>query len=301
MQDITHLLNNIIHADCLEVMRSMPDNCIDLVCTDPPYGYIKHRLDAPFDANEFFKQSARILKPTGGLIYFGRGVQMARWACLCDDLGLVHKEDIVWYKRNTSSPCHPLGRNHESAYLFGGPQFRARKAKIPAEETMMEVTPGLRRNIARMLAIIRKGCVDEFARAKFDIPNTSRNDNITGSAGIKCTDRLSRFYRMSTAGARECSVIYAPHDRRHTSIHPTQKPVRLFERLIAIASDPGAIVLDPFSGSGSCALAAARSGRQYIAIEIDEEYHRRSVERLQSDMAQWDLTSQPVDPSLLNS
>lgn len=284
MHNVTHLLNNIIHADCLEVMRSLPDNCIDLVCTDPPYGYIKHRLDAPFDVDEFFRQAARILKPTGGLIYFGRGVQMARWACLCDDLGLIHKEDIVWHKRNTSSPCHPLGRNHESAYLFGGPKFRTRKTRVPAEETMMEVTPGLARNIAKMLEIIRRGRVDDLAQAKFDRPSTSRNDNITIQQGAKCIDRLAGFYRMVINGSRERSVIYTQSDSRRTSIHPTQKPVRLFERLIAIASDPGAIVLDPFSGSGSCALAAARSNRQYIGIEIDEEYHRRSVERMQSDL-----------------
>lgn len=284
MQDITSMINSIINADCLDVMRSMPDDCIDLICTDPPYGYLNHRLDTPFDADEFFRQAVRILKPTGGLIYFGRGVPMARWACICDDLGLVLKEELVWYKRNTSSPCHPVGRNHEAAYLFGGPKFRVRKSRIPAEETMMEVTPGLQRNISKMLEIIRRGRPDELARAKFDLPSTSRNDNITSQQGIKCIDRLAGFYRMVINGSRERSVIYTPSDSRHTSIHPTQKPVRLFERLIATASDPGDIVLDTFSGSGSCALAAARTGRQYIGIEIDEEYHRKSVDRLQSDL-----------------
>lgn len=209
--------------------------------------------------------------------------------CILDDLGLVHKEEIVWYKRRQSSPCHPLGRNHEMAHLFGGPKFRVRKSMIPFEEMTTEMTPGVMRHMGHLLETIRHGDVDQLMQEGYTRPNLSRNDNITCNADVKSTLRRKGSIQMMIRGCRERSVMDVIAKELFRTIHPTQKPVRLFERLIAIASDPGAIVLDPFSGSGSCALAALRTGRHYIACEIDEEYHRRSVERLRQEAPALDL------------
>lgn len=65
-------------------------------------------------------------------------------------------------------------------------------------------------------------------------------------------------------------------------LHPTQKPVEILETLIATFSQPDDIVLDPFAGSASTAVAAERLGRRYIAIEKDDRYHAIACERLDS-------------------
>ncbi|HHG2022017.1 TPA: DNA methyltransferase, partial [Klebsiella pneumoniae] len=64
------------------------------------------------------------------------------------------------------------------------------------------------------------------------------------------------------------------------ALHPTQKPVEALQPLIESFSAPGAIVLDPFAGSGSTCVAAYRAGRRYIGIEMLAQYHRAGTERL---------------------
>jgi site-specific DNA-methyltransferase (adenine-specific) len=82
-------------------------------------------------------------------------------------------------------------------------------------------------------------------------------------------------------GTREKDIINCVHDR-YTRIHPTQKPVRLLERLLALVTKEGDFVLDPFSGSASTAIAAHNTGRNFIGFEIDKEYYDLSIKRLEN-------------------
>ena len=65
--------------------------------------------------------------------------------------------------------------------------------------------------------------------------------------------------------------------------HPTQKPLELLNRIILASTKAGDIVLDPFSGSGTTGIAAFRKGRQYIGVELEEEYLKVSIKRLKDD------------------
>jgi DNA modification methylase len=71
------------------------------------------------------------------------------------------------------------------------------------------------------------------------------------------------------------------HDKGR--FHPTQKPVALIEEMILKHSNEGDTVLDCFSGSGTCAIAAARTGRSFLGCELSEEYWRKSVDRIRED------------------
>ena len=77
---------------------------------------------------------------------------------------------------------------------------------------------------------------------------------------------------------------FAPQDPER--FHPTQKPLALIARQIEEYTEPGALILDPFSGSGTTAVAAHMLGRRFICIEKDEDYWRASVERLDKARAQ---------------
>ena len=65
---MTDLINKIHLCDCMDVMLKLPDKSVDLVLTDPPYGYLKHRLDCPFDETAVFGEFNRILKDSGALV-----------------------------------------------------------------------------------------------------------------------------------------------------------------------------------------------------------------------------------------
>lgn len=85
--------------------------------------------------------------------------------------------------------------------------------------------------------------------------------------------------KMIKKGQLEKSIISIPHDR-YARIHPTQKPVRLLERLLALTTKPGDVVLDPFSGSCSTAVACINTNRKYIGFEIDKEYYDAGIHRI---------------------
>lgn len=83
---------------------------------------------------------------------------------------------------------------------------------------------------------------------------------------------------------RPGSLQNFPAPRPDIDWHPTAKPVELFEHYILNSSDPGDLVLDPFGGSGTCAMAAMRTGRRCISIELNEEWFDRKVARLQQEL-----------------
>ena len=82
-------------------------------------------------------------------------------------------------------------------------------------------------------------------------------------------------------GSLESSIISVTKNT-YKAIHPTEKPVRLLERLISLVSDKGDIILDPFCGSGSTCEAAKNIGRDFIGVEIDSEYYAGAYNRLVS-------------------
>ena len=86
-------------------------------------------------------------------------------------------------------------------------------------------------------------------------------------------------------GLNEKSIIKAVRDH-YSAIHPTQKPVRLLERILALTTSPSDVVLDPFSGSCSTAVACISTNRRYIGFEIDKEYYECGVKRLKKALSE---------------
>lgn len=134
-------MNQIFHDDCLNVLRNLETGSVDAIITDPPYGYLKHKLDCPFDAQAVFVECYRVLKDTGAIIFFGRGVPFAKWNVICDELGFIFKEELIWYKKGGSNPCLPVGRLHEIASLFGKSKSKINRIYIDKLDFDKELNP----------------------------------------------------------------------------------------------------------------------------------------------------------------
>lgn len=213
------MLNKIILGDCLDVMRTMPDKCVDLLLTDIPYDGVNRKSNGlrnldkgkadiiTFDLSEFISQSIRIVKGSG-YIFCGWG-QIS----LISDLLVDAKASVrlgFWHKTN------PSPMNGQNIYLSGTEPFIY--FKFP------------------------KATFNAFCRtAVFNYPNG------------------------------------------HSKIHPTEKPLKLFDEIIKISSNENDMVFDPCIGSGTTAIAAIRIGRQFIGIEKDPEYHRLACERVEKE------------------
>ena len=85
--------------------------------------------------------------------------------------------------------------------------------------------------------------------------------------------------RFELPGKRPDDLIACAKVGNQNLTHPNEKPVELLEQLIEATTTPGALILDPFAGSGSTLVAAAKTGRQYIGIEIDEHYSQLAATR----------------------
>lgn len=123
---------NLYNGDCLEEMKSIPDESIDAIITDPPYLYLKNQdFDKAFDEDGVFNECKRILKKSGFIVLFGRGTSFYRWNYILDKLGFTFKEEIIWNKKMTSTIFNPISRTHETISVYTKENGKINNVKVP--------------------------------------------------------------------------------------------------------------------------------------------------------------------------
>lgn len=279
-------LNKIYNEDCQMGIKRIPDNSVDCILTDPPYLYLKNqKLDRPFDEQALFSEFKRVLKPTGFVVMFGRGTSFYRWNTILAELGFEFKEEIVWDKSYTSSPLMPLSRVHETIVIYTKNGGFINKVKVPYLEMKGHDIDGICQDIKRMRSILNNTTSLNNVLAylednkKYLDKDVVDKYNVSRQPGVKQIDRAAAVVSSIENGMNEKSIIREPGNR-YKAIHPTQKPVRLLERLLALTTQPGDVVLDPFSGSRSTAVACINTERKFIGFEIDSEYYEAGIKRL---------------------
>lgn len=276
--------NVIYNEDCTQGMHRIPNGSIDCILTDPPYLYLKNqKLDRLFDEVTFFNECKRVLKKDGFIVLFGRGSSFYRWNTMLADMGFSFKEEIVWDKGRCSSPLMALSRVHETVSVHSIGSSTINKVKIPYIEIKEYDIDAIKSDIKRLMTVFSKSknlkaLLDYFESGQMGLEGVCEK-SITITSGIMRPNRLASLMNSIEQGMNEKDVITLYSDN-HSVIHPTQKPVRLIERLLALVSKDGDVVLDPFSGSASTAVACINTRRKYIGFEIDKEYYDLSIKRI---------------------
>lgn len=143
------------------------------------------------------------------------------------------------------------------------------------------------KNEDRCAAVSRSmtdGCTERsIIRTDLSINDKSNKNRLHGDMMIG--DRACNVMSSIEMGTSEKSIIKQVRDH-YSAIHPTQKPVRLLERLLALTTHPGDVVLDPFAGSCSTAIACVNTNRKFIGFEIDKEYYDAGVKRLNGALSE---------------
>lgn len=277
-------LNKIYNEDCLEGMKRIPDNSVDCILTDPPYLYLKNqKLDRPFDELVFFSECKRVLKKDGFIVMFGRGTSFYRWNCILADMGFTFKEEIIWDKINTTSPLLSLSRKHETISIHSLGIGAILRSKIPYNEIRINDDSKMIGDAKRIVSYIRNNDIDTLKKEIDDglLYNKKRTHktHVSTQTGFNSSNPAISCIDAIKNGCNERDIISVLRDH-YSAIHPTQKPVRLLERLLALVSKEGDSILDPFSGSASTAIACINTKRNYIGFEIDKEYYDLSVNRI---------------------
>lgn len=279
-------------GDCVELMKDMPNKSIDVILTDPPYMYLKNqKLDRPFDENIFFNEVNRIVKDNGFVVLFGRGSSFYRWNTMLDNLGFKFKEEIIWSKKYTSTIFNPILRVHETISIYSK-KGKLNAVRIPYIEMKEYDLDSIINDIKRIkTALNNTKSLDAILLylEKKQI-NSKKNEKHKNSICGKGNDRdiSAAILNFIDKGLKEKSIIEIPPEH-YQSLHPTQKPVRLLERLLSIVSNKGELVLDCFMGSGSTGVACFNKDRDFIGFEIDEEYFNIAKDRIENAKKQISL------------
>jgi site-specific DNA-methyltransferase (adenine-specific) len=238
----TEHYNKIYNEDCLVGMDRIDDNSVDMILCDPPYGTTQNKWDCILPLDKLWNQYTRIIKSNGAIVLMGRGLFSAK--LILSNEG-AYRYTLIWEKTRAGGFLNarrmPL-QSHEDILIF--------YKKLPV------YNPQMQEGKPYVIKSISNG--DGRNYGKFErIGKTYKNDG----------DRFPR------------SVIRISNDN-HNSLHPTQKPVELFEYLIKTYSNEGDVVLDNCMGSGTTAIACINTNRRYIGFELDPEYFRIAQRRI---------------------
>lgn len=234
----------IREGDCIELMKDMEDESVDLIVTDPPYNlslFMNGRDtnlkkmrdnffgdsgwdDLEFSAwikhmDDFFQESSRLLKKGGAMIVFMSIIKIESLIKISEKYGFYYKTTGIWHKTN------PMPRNMNLHFVNSNECW---------------------------LYLIKEKRTGVFNNTSLELD----------------------FIETSVAPASE---------KKHGK-HPTQKPVKLFEHFIRLLSNEGDLVLDPFLGSGSSAVAAKRLKRRFVGFDLNKDYCEIARKRVQDEL-----------------
>jgi len=305
--------NNIklLNTDCLKLLKTLDDNSIDLIATDPPYYKVKTddwdnqwpTKDAFFAwLNTVLIECQRVLKPSGS-IYLFCGPHLAAETELLIGQYFKVLNHIVWRK---PSGRH-LGCNKEYLTKY----FHQTERIIFAESTKYRAFNYERirshlANTIRAAGVTSKHVNDAtntqmsghwFSVSQFHFPSRENYKILHKLApSLKPYDKLRAEYmairkKVSSTGRKFAVTKHVPYTdvwdfgvvQPYKGKHPCEKPLDIMEHIIATSSNPNDTVLDPFTGSGSTPIAAKRLGREFIGSEMGEKEYNQAIERLEKE------------------
>jgi len=263
----------LYHGNSEEILPLFKDNSINGIITDPPYVYLKHKLDRNFDEELIIGNFSRLTK-NGILAIFGRGLSFYKRNLIASKYGFNFKEEIIWNKKRMSNPMGVIGRIHENIAIFSKGK-KLNKIKIDTFEDIDNreeysiYKDRLRRIIGKLSTFKNYQELQDFLKGEYT--KNIKPTSVSVGIGVKQRCPVFNIFKQFEKGSLLKSIIYEATEH-WTAKHPTQKPLALMEKLVKLTSNENEIILDSFAGGGSTLLALEKLNRNWIGIEIDEEY-----------------------------
>lgn len=238
---------NLILGDCLDKMKDIPDNSVDLILADPPYGTTQCKWDIMIPFEPMWIQLKRIIKSNGAIVLFGAEPfsSLLRVSNLSS-----YKYDWVWQKDKATNHLNakrqPMRRNELISVFYDNQCTYNPQLQPKPKENIRP--PTTKRKQAENYGEMTKESVR--------------------------TIPVDMSYPNETLMFRGC------FGDKGKSFHPTQKPVDLMEYLIKTYTNEGETVLDFCMGSGSVGIASKKNNRNFIGIEKDQNYFEIARKRI---------------------
>jgi len=242
IQEVKNIeVNKIFNEDCLEGMKRIPDKSIDMILCDLPYGTTACKWDTVIPLDLLWKHYMRIIKNNGAIVLTASQPFTTK---LINSNINVFKYNMIWEKPQAVDPFMSKIRplnNIEDIIVFG-------EGRIGYHPQYSKGDP---------YVVTR----DKKER-DYEITKTKMKETKTINDGKRLPKRVVKF-------------------NQQRGLHPTQKPVPLFEYLIKTHTNEGETVLDNCIGSGTTAIACINSNRSFIGFEMDKDYFDIATKRIE--------------------
>lgn len=272
---------NIHLGDCLSVMRSMPDNSVDLIYLDPPFFTQKQQKLRTRDRTREFsfddtwgsisqyaeflhtriREMRRLLKSTGSIFFHCDKTASHIARLVLDDIfsSSHFRSEIIWHYRRWSNTARNLLPAHQTLLFY------TKTKDYKFNQIMTEYSAST--NIDQ---ILQKRCRDTHNKSIYE--RDSRGEIVFngGKKGVPLSDVWE--------------IPFLNPKAKERTGYPTQKPVLLLERIIQLCTDLGDVVLDPFCGSGTTLVAAKLLQRNYMGIDSSSDAIALTTKRLDTPM-----------------
>jgi site-specific DNA-methyltransferase (adenine-specific) len=288
--------NRVVLGDCIEELKKLDANSVDLIIADPPYfKVIGEKWDYQWRTEKdyvewslrWIKEASRVLRLGGSFYCFGYFRTLALLVPHFDELELDLRQQILVDKgmravSGRATKKYRLFPNTTESILFitkdnkkfVKPFLKERQQALGLKSKEINEGLGVKSNGGGMWSIYTgKNVCEQFPTKAlwtklekvldFKLPYESVAQTFNPQMGVTDIWRDIDFYK----------------EKR---VHSTQKPLKLIHRLILASSNEGDLVLDPFAGSGSTALASLQLNRDYITFETDETYYNEVLKRIES-------------------
>jgi len=240
----------LMQGDCLDLLQELyaiNGCCVDMVLVDVPYGTTACKWDTVIDLDRMWEALSFLCDQEAAMVFTASQPFTSK---LVMSKPSWFKCEWVWEKNRgsnfTSLKYQPM-KEHESIIVFG----KGRVKYFPIKEP-------------------RKGSGGSRVKYTFNGSNTGKRDTIGG-------------FKDNRKGHKAAELRYPSSVQKFNTqvgLHPTQKPVALMEYLIKTYTNEGDTVLDFTMGSGTTGVAAKNLGRDFIGIELDEEYFKIAQDRI---------------------
>lgn len=260
--------SEVRQGDCLEVVRDLPAESVDLVYVDPPFFTQKVHSLVTRDRRTTFQFSdewssraeylqflrlrlaelARVLKPSGSLFFHCDSTASHHIRCLMDEMfgEAMFRSEVIWYYRRWSNSQRSPLPSHQTIFFY------SKTNDYKYHQLFEDYSPST--NIDQILQRRRR---DEHGKAVYDRDEAGQVIHDGHKQGVPVADVWDIPFLNPKAKER---VGY-----------PTQKPILLLERIISLVTDVGDTVLDPFCGSGTTLVAAELLGRSSLGVDVSAE------------------------------
>jgi len=246
----------ILLGDCLELMKDIPNGSIDMILCDLPYGYLNRSnvitWDNEIDLNKLWFEYERVITDNGAIVLTASQPFTSKLILSNEKL---FKQEIIWCKKDSADFVNAKNRH------------------LKAHENILIFSKG---NIAN-------GCKNKINYKPQGLIPKNKVRSVCKKNGTfmgKREQQDGKEYVQEFTNYPLSYIFFNRNDDGKKNLHPTQKPIDLFEYLIKTYTNETDLVLDNTAGSGTTAIACLNTNRQFIVMEKEQKYYDIILKRV---------------------